>query len=271
MPDQTSAASRRPVLTALQREQFLETGMAHIPALIPKTVTDAMADRLWETLARQHRIDRRRPQTWTVARPTKLQDLKRSGAFDVMDCPELRAVLDDVFDGRGWITPKHWGQALVTFREDQTPWTVPSVAWHVDLIDQAVLTPWPHYVRLFVLLAPVEPGGGGTVYLAGSHRLVMRLMAQASTPDEIRCNPLREALKRQDPWITELCTGRGEGRIERFMQLGAEIGGLPLRVAETVGGAGDLFIMHPAMLHAAAPTARPEPRLVVAETIVARG
>jgi hypothetical protein len=270
MTNPNSAASRRPALTSVQRDQFLETGMAHIPALIPKRITDAMADALWETLARQHRIDRRRPETWTVARPTKLQELKRSGAFDVMNCPELRSVLDEVFTDRGWVAPKHWGQALVTFREDDAPWTVPSVAWHVDMIDQAALSPWPHYVRLFVLLAPVEPGGGGTVYLAGSHRLVMRLMAQASGPGENRCNPLRERLKRLDPWIAELCTGQGAGRIERFMQAGAEIGGAPLRVAETVGGAGDLFIMHPAMLHAAAPCASPEPRLVAAETIVAR-
>jgi hypothetical protein len=270
MPDETSGALRRPVLTSSQRQQFLETGVAHIPALIPRRVTDAMADRLWEVLTRQHGVQRARPQTWTVARPTKLQELKRTGAFDVMDCPELRAVLDDVFGGRGWTAPRHWGQALVTFREDDAPWTVPSVAWHLDLIDQAVLAPWPYYVRLFVLLAPVEPGGGGTVYLAGSHRLVMRLMAQAAAPGENRCKPLRERLKRQDPWIAELCTGQGEGRIERFMQAAVEIDGVPLRVAETVGGAGDLFVMHPAMLHAASPCAGPEPRLVAAETIIAR-
>jgi hypothetical protein len=158
----------------------------------------------------------------------------------------------------------------VTFREDLEPWTVPSTAWHVDMIDQAVLAPWPHYVRLFLLLAPVEPGGGGTVYLSGSHRLVMRLMAQAAEPGENRCKPLRERLKRQAPWIAELCTGQGADRVERFIHAGAVIDGVPLRVAETVGGAGDLFIMHPAMLHAAAPCASPKPRLVVAETIVAR-
>ena len=242
--------------------------MAHIPGLIPSAVVDAMADRLWETLARQHRIDRRRAQTWTVPRPTRLQELKRSGAFDVMDCEGLRALLDEVFAERGWVAPRHWGQALVTFPADDAPWNVPSVAWHIDLTTNEVLPPWPPYVRIFVLLAPLEPGGGGTLYLAGSHRLVMRLMAQASGPEKIRCAALKTALTRRYPWIAALCSpGQEAGRVERFMRNGGEADGVPLRVCETVGGAGDVFVMHPAMLHAASPSARPEPRLVVAETI----
>ena len=245
--------------------------MAHFPGLVPSAVTRAMSDRLWETLARRHRIDRRRPQTWTVPRPTRLQDLKRTGAFDVMDCEGLRALLDKLFAERGWIAPRHWGQALVTFREDGAPWNVPSVAWHIDLIANEVLPPWPPYVRIFLLLAPLEPGGGGTVYLAGSHRLVMKLVAEASGPEQMRCATLKQTLVRRYRWIAALCSpGQEAGRIERFMQIGAEADGVPLRVCETVGGAGDVFVMHPATLHAAAPDARPEPRLMVAETIMGR-
>jgi hypothetical protein len=246
--------------------------VAHIQGVVPREITDAMADRLWATLARQHGIDRGRPETWTVPRPTKLQELKRSGAFDIMDCPSLRALFDEVFHDQGWVTPKHWGQALVTFREDEQPWDVPSVAWHIDMIANDVLAPWPPYVRIFLLLGPLEPGGAGTLYLAGSHRLVMQLMAQACGPEEIRCAALKQALVRRYPWIAALCSGGdGPGRVQRFMREGTQIEGIELRVGETVGGAGDVFIMHPAMLHAAAPNARPEPRLVVAETIVSKG
>lgn len=272
MPKHSSGAFRGPVLTSLQREQFLKTGVAHLPGLVPKAATDEMRDRLWDLLAKQHRMIRGRPETWTTPRPTRLQALKRTGALDIMAGAGLTALLDEVFAAPGWIRPSHWGQALVTFRDGPAPWTVPSVAWHVDMIDDRVLQPWPHYVRLFVLLAPLAPGGGGTVYLLGSHRIVMQLMAEAKSPDEKRCAPLKETLKRQSPWIMDLCSpGPADGRIERFMQAGEMVRGVELQVGEMTGEAGDVILMHPGVLHAAAPCARSEPRLVVAETIIAKG
>jgi hypothetical protein len=271
MQHTSSGAPGGPVLTPLQREQFLETGMLRLPAAVPTADLEPVLGRVWAMLEQRHGMVRGRPETWTVPRPTKLQALSKSGAFDALAGPRLRSQLDQVFDGRGWSAPWGWGQALLTFREDEAPWDLPHVAWHIDLVSDEVLEPWPRYVRLFALLAPIEPGGGGTVWLAGSHRLAMRMMRKAADPGEIRCAALREALKRQDPWISALCSPGAEGdRIERFMKTGAEVGGVRLRAMEITGDAGDVFLMHPATLHAAAPTARPEPRLMVGATIVAK-
>lgn len=271
MTSNLQGAPSGPVLTPDRREQFLETGMAHIPGLVPRAAADEAADHLWALLERKHGIRRGRPETWKIEAPTRLQELGRSGAFDGLDGPGLRAVLDELFQERGWAQPKTWGQAFATFRASPSPWNVPSVAWHLDFADPDDLRPWPRSVRVFVLLAPLQPGGGGTVYVAGSHKIVMQLLAEARTADDRRCAPLKEALKRQHPWVMDLCSpGNEAGRIERFMEEGESVRGVHLRVAEITGEAGDVFLMHPAVLHAAARNARPAPRMMVGVTIMER-
>lgn len=53
------------------------------------------------------------------------------------------------------------------------PWEMPS-GWHIDFGTDQPTWPVPA-VKLFALLDTVEPAGGGTLLLFGSHRLVERL------------------------------------------------------------------------------------------------
>ena len=115
MQNPSKEASRGPGLDARQREQFLDTGVVRLPGLIPKAAAEAMADRLWDTLASQHGAVRNRPETWTKQRPAQFRDLRRAGAFAGMASEALAAVLDDLFGKRGWTPPPHWGGPLVTF------------------------------------------------------------------------------------------------------------------------------------------------------------
>ena len=52
------------------------------------------------------------------------------------------------------------------------------------------------------------------------------------------------------------------------MAEGAVVGGVAVRVDEMTGEAGDLILMHPAVLHASAPNARERPRLALAATVM---
>lgn len=266
MPSTSSGAAKRPLLTQVQKDEFLQTGVLHAPGLVPRPAVEAMAERLWRELQRRWGISRDQPQTWTVERPTHLQGLKRSGAFAEMASPGVRALMDEVFASRGWTGPAHWGQAFLAFPIREAAWTVPHSAWHIDLAYPGDLTPWPGAIRLFVLLDRLEPGGGGTVYVAGSHRLAMQVAAAAAAP--LRTIELKQAVKRRDPWLEALCSpGGGTGRIARFMHEGAAVDGIDLRVEEITGEAGDVFLMHTGVLHAAAANCRSAPRLMLAETV----
>ncbi|HEY1425093.1 MAG TPA: hypothetical protein VGF50_00345 [Caulobacteraceae bacterium] len=255
-------------LTSEQRDQFLETGVVRLLGVIPKAAAAAMADRLWAACERQHGALRDQPATWTQQRLFQFNDLRREGAFAPMRSAGLEALLDDFFGERGWTAPQHWGGPLVTF---PTPgeWSVTSASWHLDMWPGLRLDPWPNVLRVFTFLAPLEPGGGGTLYVAGSARLATALVASGRA--KLRSARLREAMKRVSPWIAELCSPEGEDeRTRRFMQEGAEVDGVRLVVGEMTGEAGDVFLMHPGTLHAGAVNCRQAPRMMLAETISAR-
>lgn len=271
MPTNPNAASHRPGLTQSQRDQFLETGVVCLPGVIPRSAAEAMADRLWETLASQHGLIRGRAETWTKERPAQFRDLRHSGAFTGMASPGLSVLLDELFGEGGWTPPAHWGAPLVTFPTGAMAWRVPHAAWHLDIMPGQVLQPWPDYIRIFTFLAPLAPGGGGTVYVSGSHKVVMQMMAEAPRPDRIRSASIAGALRLESPWIAALCSPEDDPqRTVRFMQTGARVGGVDVRVAEMTGEPGDVVLMHPATLHSLSPNCRTTPRLMLAESVYAK-
>lgn len=126
-------------------------------------------------------------------------------------------------------------------------------------------------VQLFLCLDRVAPRGGGTVVIAGSHRLVAGLAEREGPGYPGRSEPVRRSLRRSVPWLNDLWTAGGEGdRAQRFMEEGAEHDGIALRVVELVGEPGDVLLMHPWMLHAPAPNCGELARMVLTERIHAR-
>jgi len=252
-----------------QRDEFMATGVLRAPGLVSAAATQAMAERLWSLLAQRDGVRRDRPETWTKERPAQFGELRRSGAFEQMASGGLVALLDAFFGEAGWRAPDHWGQALVTFPTRGEPRSVPGGAWHLDIAPGQMLTPWPSQVRVFVLLSPIETGGGGTAYVAGSHRLVLDLAPELARTGELRSGPMREALKRESRWIAALCSARRSAEEAEMLQQETVVCGATLRIAEMTGEAGDVLLMHPATLHAPAPNRRSTPRMMLVESIYA--
>ncbi|WP_297696884.1 hypothetical protein [Phenylobacterium sp.] len=267
MPTRSNRPAPGPGLTREQRGQFLEDGVVRLPGLVPPRAVDAMAERLWADLAARCGALRGRPDTWPRGGAFQFRELRRAGAFAPLLSDGLAGVLDGVFAGRGWTPPAHPGLPLVTF-PNAAAWIVPHQSWHLDILPGVVLDPWPDHVRVFTFLAPAEPGGGGTLYVAGSHRATMQVMAEASSRAWIRSAAVLGELRARSPWMAELCApGEPDDRLRRFMAASGACRGVPLQGGEMTGAPGDVILMHPGIVHAAAPNARATPRLMLAETI----
>ncbi|MDB5495034.1 MAG: hypothetical protein JWP86_2371 [Phenylobacterium sp.] len=223
-----------------------------------------MADRLWRDIARRHGARPGEPATWTIERPFGFQAVLASGAFDAMATPKVRSLLDDLFAPAGWAAPPHWGQPLVCF-PSAAPWTLPHRSWRLDGPCEPAARR-QMVGRLFLILGPLAPRGGGTVVATGSHRLV-EAMADAAG-ETVRSGEMRQRLASLDAWFAELMTGSDAGdRAARFMGRETEVAGVPLRVEEMTGEPGDLYLMHPRALHAGAPNAAVQPRLVLSQFV----
>ena len=190
--------------------------------------------------------------------PAHFQKLTGTGAFDAMATGQLCAVIDGLLGAGRWQRPAHWGRPLVTFPNPGTAWDVPTSDWHLDSQDLELTM-----VAVFAHLVPVRPRGGGTLVITGSHRLTTPAGPEAANAP-VRSREVKAYLSTLHPWLRDLWSAGGDaGRIHRYLTAGAVIDGVEVRVEELTGEPGDAVIMHPRLLHVAAPNTLDSPRLML--------
>ena len=258
------------MLTSEQREEFDRVGIVRLPGAISQADAEQMCDCVWEALRRQYGISRDAPDTWGARRIAGTHDLPKSLTFEQIGSPAVCAALDDLLGAGNWQRPERWGSLLVTFPDSRDRWDVPHQSWHLDF-PASRSTQELFAVRIFTCLAKLTPGGGGTLFVAGSHRLVQDLVRQEGV-DRLRSADARKALIRTCPWIKALCSfDENVDRVEQFMNRGATVGEVEARVVEMTGEPGDCILTHPLMLHAGAKNCSTVPRLVLSSTLYRTG
>lgn len=251
-------------LTPDQAEEYERLGVTRLPAAIPARDVEAMTAVLWRRLRARCGALPDRPDTWTVERPAQLTS--RLDEFAAMASPKVREVLDDQLGADGWKTPARWGIPLVAFPGFAKAWDVPRQHWHLDA--QATPEP-PRVARLFAVLSPSRPGGGGTSYVAGSHRVIRELARREGR--SLRSAEARKLLMETEPWFAALATHReGEDRVARLMDQPGVAAGVAVQVGEMLGDPGDVILMDPLMLHSGAPNVRETPRMMLTEWVYAK-
>lgn len=261
-------APRTQGLSTAQRRAFEDRGLLKLPGLLAAADAEAMADRLWAYIAEKHGMRRGARKTWTQERPWEFQGISKSDAFAGFASPGVRALLDEVMGEGRWAEPAYWGQPLVCFPVGQSEWRLPSRVWHIDgPVDPPAR--WRPMARLFAILAPVEPHGGGTLVATGSHRIVLEMARRAGR--QLSSAETRKRLQAAHPWFTELgAEDARPDRTARFMDRETVVDGVPLRIEEMTGEPGDVWLMHQNALHAPSPNARAAPRLALAQTVMMR-
>ena len=238
-----------------QREDFDRRGLLRLPAAIPDGDAERMRNRLWQHLQETHGALPARPDTWAAQAPAHFQSLTRSGAFDAMASPPVLDAIDGLLGPRMWQAPEQWGRPLVTFPQG-APWRLPARGWHMDSSDR----PGDPVLVLFACLAPVLPTGGGTLVVSGSHRLT----GAGRRYSGLRSAQVRERLAADHPWFHDLLTpGDEPDRTTRLLGTTYQIDDIDLEIIELTGKTGDVFLMHPRLVHAVAPNALDTPRLML--------
>jgi hypothetical protein len=255
------------MLTAAQRTAYDRDGFLRARGLVPAGACAAMRDELWSALDRVHGIRRDAPETWRQEMPRGLAGHFRPEVCAAMATPALRELIDGLLGAGAWEPPRVRAQPLPLF---PTPgaWDVPAQMWHLDYPVRG--RPERAFaVKMLCLLAPVEPRGGGTLLLAGSHRLLERYAAEGRGGNSSR---LRRRLCRDHEWFRDLMSpgDGGTDRVRRFMAKRTVIDGVHLQVVEFTGSTGDVVLFHPWLLHNVSPNRRPTPRLMVGQNITTR-
>jgi hypothetical protein len=245
-------------------EHFRMHGWMRVPAAFGAAEAAAMRDAVWRALEGSG-IHRDRPSSWTIERPIHLQYLKADPVFQAVWSKRLLAAIEAVLEDQPYDVPWSAGAFFLAFPSAQ-PWGVPANGWHVDANYLSALTP-PAGVRTHALFGDVGPRCGATQFVSGSHRLVHQWFTNNPPPKGTRGAELR-LLLRKHPYLRDLHTeGDEETRIARFMDRVEHVDGIPLRVVENTGAAGDVILLHPLVLHVAAPNAGTEPRFLLSGVV----
>ena len=268
------------MLTNEQLEEFHERGVVRMPGAVAQSAVEEMLRNVWKCLRERYHIHRGAPDTWPelddrgvhqvigVQRFTGSHHLPKSEKFAAVCNAVVCGALDQILGANRWQRPERWGSLLVAFPESRDVWDVPASGWHLDL-------PATHRssglmaARIFTCLATIAHGAGGTLVVAGSPRLVQSLVR---TGERIPSAEARKRMIRAFPWIAALCSrDEKENRVQRFMRESTLPGGIRVRVVELAGEAGDVFLVHPMMLHAGSKNCSTAPRMALSATVFGSG
>lgn len=256
------------MLSVDEQDTFNSHGLVKLPKAIELTDAGRMSDAVWSFLSQDRGVDRCDPATWTNQRPSGFQPLTRSGALDRVWTPTVCDALEALL-GQQERQIRERVRVLMTFPQ-RTSWTVPGAGWHFDYtpLQEA---PGPRAVQIFALLEDVHPRGGGTLVLTGSHRLVSDFIVRTGKDPNPRT--VRTDLDGAHPWLAALWDGENSAdpdRTARFLNRPELIGGVPIKVVELTGQAGDVFVMHSDCFHAVAPNSLDVARVMCTSLVTRR-
>ncbi len=258
------------MLTDQQKQRFFEKGYLILPQLIAEAASGFEAF-VWECLDQLHGMRREDPRTWDVENPWfGMKHYKEAEILQGIGAPQLCEAIDDLLGPETWDKPRHWGGFLVNFPDTEpAQWYIPNSGWHVDY--HYTYRPDPLFgLRVFTFLSDVQPRSGGTLIVAGSHRLVARYAAALSEQERaLKYAHLRKRFNRSHAWLRRLTQEEehAAGRIEALMEQGGVIDGVAVCVDELRGRPGDVALMHPWLLHTRAPHGGSTPRFMLAKSI----
>jgi len=256
------------MLTPEQRSEFAERGFFRLRGAFTRSEAAAMEERLWSTLNRKYGACAGDPSTWRIALATGLQPLRTHRVFDPIGGSPLVAALDELIGEGRWRPPKHWGQFLVSFPGRSTEGFAARALWHTD---------FPYHLPtdrltgalVFSFLGEVPARSGGTLVIAGSHRVIARYLSAHPKQSRLKMKIARRALMSSDPWLESLNPRADEGDwVSRVALLADSVAGVAVEVVELTGEPGDIIVGHPWLLHTPTPNRGDRPRFMRVQRIL---
>lgn len=250
------------MLTAQQCKNFDVSGVLKVKSLLS---VDAVARARAAILGRFASLGLAANGRWTLSEraPAEWPDKgysaksignKISDVERLLDEPGVQPIVDTVLDhadlDREFFKRP---QVLVTL-PNAGAWFAPTDGWHVDIArTPSGVRPG---VQVFILLSEIKPQGGGTLVLAGSHRLL----------NEGRFVRSRDVAKllRQDRDVCAAMATTPE-TLEEYAKRAVkhDAGQNPhLGIVELIGSPGDAYFMDMRVLHSAAPNMADQPRVM---------
>ena len=253
-------------LTPEQREEFARRGVLRLEGLLSAqsvqrargvVLTRLEQLGLWKDAA-WHLDGRPRPEyPDSGLKTSKAVGNKRPEFEALLDEPGLRRVVDALLEGRPFDRTIYRRPMLLFTLPNIEQWVLPP-GRHVDA-PRLASGRWPG-VQMFACLDHVAPRGGGTLVIAGSHKLL-------NDGRHIRARELHRLLGSED--FFRRIWGKRPISVDDddALPCGA-VDNVALEVMELTGAPGDTWLMDLRVLHSGAPNAADRPRMMITHRFI---
>lgn len=255
------------------RTTFADRGVIRLEGAFSIESAARIQASVWNYVESKAGIRRDDPATWpTSAPPIGWRGLDREPMLAAMaGSPMVHRALDAIFGAGGWKPPRRGARILFTM-PNEGPWTTVDQGWHMDRGFERPT--WPVFaVTLFAFFGEVGPGGGGTLLLSGSHRVVERYRADFETPPPAGKQGLLSFM-RANPPLEELLRGATKPELHSGPEVVGkrlDVDGIPVEVVELTGSPGDVVITHMHVFHSASANTSDTPRQMFRKAVDAAG
>ena len=237
------------ILSDEERRTFATDGLLRLRDAIPETALGPLRERVQSAIEIAAEVEEPARRRKRVSRTLKRR-------LDGIYTDDLCACAGTLLGGE--VVDRQSALLLMTLPGHSatgpvTEWGVPRQVWHTDA--PRVTGPGVPGIIMLAFLDTVASQGGGTLFVAGSHRLL-------DAPGRaLRSKAFRKALKRK-PYFDVLLGTAGPKRT-RYLENAHRVEGVDVRLVELTGQPGDVVFADARLLHAPAPNVQSRPRLMV--------
>lgn len=245
-------------LSSYDKSQFAEKGIVRLARFVSKREVDAAKTSILSELDRLKlraggKLATSRLEALPVFQQISIlsQKVKVESALDELFSHDLAQAISSLTPLKLKPSAPH-PQLLLSFPHKEQ-WSLMGLNWHLDMsVPKAdELTG----VQAFILIDTVQPRGGATLALAGSHKLHY-LKAQSA-----------QAILREDEVFSALFNSSGDS--EEHLLKPRSVGGVEISVVEMSGKAGDVYLMDMRVLHSPSINATKNIRMMATNRYVA--
>ena len=265
------------MLTPEQHDEYFRRGYTCIRGAFSPDDAVLMVDRFWSYVEEKLSIVRRDQSTWTEGIVTGIADLKLASEFQKIGSDAVTQSISELLESDDWKRPRTWGQILATFPSRDGDWNWDSllqrkmiatqIQWHTDYPFEASPSALAG-VQVFAILSDLDTGGGGTLVIDGSPKLVEQFVRSRDSQSLANMKKTRTALMASNDWFVEVSKAVSLPQPDEWMvSFDETIDGVPVSVRDLTGQGGDVFLCHPWLLHASSPNCQSTPRLMCTQRI----
>jgi len=259
------------MLSESEIQKFKIEGFIKLESAFARKDALAVQDFIWGKLKDYVGVLREDRKTWQE----EIAHIKEDYSNEILDAcstSKLNSVISQLISPNEWAdanTRTAWGWWPVNFSYGiDKEWTVPHEGWHWDgLKVKHSMTSPDMGLLLICLFSDVKHKGGATMLATGSHLLALNFLKNHPEITELT-SCVKKCIAQYD-WLQKLTTNYFETTQERnsyFIDSSFPFKGTRLQVVEAIGNAGDVYLCHPYLFHAASYNHLQEPRFMCNRT-----